>query len=216
MRVERVQGLTTIPTLADECVLASRIALICAPHVARLNAAVHAMSATHGSMPYFDPLDGGQDASVLILLEAPGPGSAPVRFVSRDNPGRSQRNLNRFLGAAGLARADTVLWNTVPWLSAGGQQRALRRSEIVAGITSLMQLLPLMPALRWIILAGRVAQKAGPILGSLNRPFIISAMPHPSPRSLCSDPGLQVAIERTLRNVAMKLRSRVQEPSSAP
>ncbi len=71
-------------------------------------------------MPLFDPRDGGAAARLLILLETPAPGFGPndgeQRFVSRDNATGTARNLHRFLADAAIPRADTILWNTVPWI----------------------------------------------------------------------------------------------------
>ncbi|WP_179187110.1 uracil-DNA glycosylase family protein [Sphingomonas sp. TZW2008] len=120
-------------------------------------------------MPGFDPADGGATARLLLLLETPGPdpcpGRAPSdgapRIVSRDNATGTARNLVRFLGAAGIARGDTLLWNAVPWIvhAPGARNRALRRGEIVAGRASLPPLLALLRRLRVVVLAGRVAAR---------------------------------------------------------
>ena len=37
-------------------------------------------------IPHFDPLDGGSNAQVLFLMEAPGPKASASGFVSRNNP----------------------------------------------------------------------------------------------------------------------------------
>jgi hypothetical protein len=56
------------------------------------------------AIPYFDPLDGGVGASVLFLLEAPGPRAVASGFISRDNPDETAKNFHEFNAAAGLAR----------------------------------------------------------------------------------------------------------------
>lgn len=41
-------------------------------------------------IPDFDPDDGGVNAEVLFVLEAPGPKAVTTGFVSRDNPAHDQ------------------------------------------------------------------------------------------------------------------------------
>lgn len=100
-------------------------------------------------VPHFDPLDGGVDSRVLILLETPGAGMTADDAVSRDNPTGTARNLLRFSAAAGLSRDVTLLWNAVPWLvhAPGARNRPLRRSELREGLGLLPGLLALLPRL---------------------------------------------------------------------
>lgn len=59
-------------------------------------------------MPYVDPLDAGTDARVLIILEAPGPGTNASNlnpgsgFISSDNDDWTAENLWRARQASGL------------------------------------------------------------------------------------------------------------------
>lgn len=46
-------------------------------------------------IPFFDPLDGGVNASILFLLEAPGPKAIKSGFVSRDNPDNTAKNFRK-------------------------------------------------------------------------------------------------------------------------
>jgi hypothetical protein len=84
------------------------------PHVGPLMGLVRDLRSRGLDVPNVDPNDGGVNAKVLILLETPGPKAVASRFVSRDNPDPSARNLGRVLDDARLARADVVLWNVVP------------------------------------------------------------------------------------------------------
>lgn len=117
-------------------------------------------------VPHFDPLDGGDQAGLLVLLETPGPGVSPVRFVSRDNPTGTARNLGRYLDEAGIDRRDMVLWNSVPWIvhAPGARNRRLRRGEIEEGLLLLPGLLGRLSSLRIVLLAGRVAAQAAPAI----------------------------------------------------
>ncbi|MBY4638689.1 hypothetical protein K6L44_01465 [Gluconacetobacter entanii] len=84
-------------------------------------------------MPYFDPLDGGVHASMLVLLERPARHPMRPRFVSRDNPGPAQQNLKRFLLEANVPRKMTVLWNLIPWLPPDDHPvSSVRRADIEA------------------------------------------------------------------------------------
>ena len=141
-----------------EALWARKVAALGAPHVAALERYRASIAAAH-VVPHFDPDDGGDRARVLLLLETPGPRMAdvvgPARIVSRDNPTGTARNISRLSAAAGLARVDTVIWNTVPWVihQAGAANRAPTRAETAAGLALLPGLLDRLPALRVAVLA---------------------------------------------------------------
>lgn len=159
-------------------------------------------------MPLFDPNDGGALARLLILLETPGPGSdAGDRVVSRDNPTGTARNLRRFLGEAGIARRDTLLWNTVPWIvhEPGARNRPLRRGEIRDGLATLPSFLALLPRLRIVVLAGRVAREAGLVVAAECPGVTVLTMPHPSPTIVCTSPAIALSITQTLTEAARLL-----------
>lgn len=62
--------------LADAGAVAARMKELRAPHMAALTAFVEELRAEAGhgvEVPYFDPWDGGVEATILFLLEAPGP-----------------------------------------------------------------------------------------------------------------------------------------------
>lgn len=153
-------------------------------------------------MPLFDPADGGASARLLILLETPGPGDAGDRQVSRDNQTGTARNLTRFLDEAAIARRDTILWNTVPWIvhEPGARNRPLRRGEIREGLATLPDFLALLPRLCVAVLAGRVAGEAAPVLADCCPRVAVLTMPHPSPTIVCTSPE----IARTIRNTLMQ------------
>ncbi|MCW0308083.1 hypothetical protein NB725_002511 [Pantoea ananatis] len=113
----------TCTSLLDPFLREERLAAVTAPHVAALNRWVSGLRQHGVELPWFDPADGGTGAGLLVLLQSPARSSPSPRFVSRDNPGPAQQNLGRFLAEAGIARRDSVLWNTVPWVSDGPQKR---------------------------------------------------------------------------------------------
>lgn len=191
-------------TLADPDVLAGRAAARGAPHVAALGGYVAGLRARHGAVPDVDPADGGTGARLLLLLETPGPGAAPLRFVSRDNPTGTAANIRRFTAEAGIARADTLIWNAVPWVihAPGARNRAPRRGEVAAGLAELPGLLALLPDLAVAVLAGRVAAAAGPALARARPALPVVEMPHPSPTIVCTAPAIAARIRAALRTAA--------------
>lgn len=162
------------------------------------------LEAIHGTVPHFDPRDGGDRARVLLLLETPGPRGGPVRVVSRDNPTGTARNLTRFCAAAGLAREDTVLWNVVPWLihRPGATNRAPTRAETEAGLALVPGLLALLPHLRAVVLCGRHAAGAEPAVAASRPGLPILRMPHPSPTYVCTAPAIAGRIVAVLTEAA--------------
>ncbi|WPP02422.1 uracil-DNA glycosylase (plasmid) [Pseudomonas sp. HR96] len=163
-----------------------------------LNKWVDARSLGARRLPYFDPLDGGVDAPVLILLESPARDCSWPRFVSRDNTGPSQRNLKRC-----LVREQTILWNLYPWLpDLDSPAEAITRSKIVEGITLLKEVMDLLPRLRVLILAGSVAQRAAPEIKQHGPELNLLVMPHPSPLSVCQHPDVATNIVTTLTRAA--------------
>ena len=167
--------------------LAQRRTLLTLPHVAPLTAyAVGLRAAGPGiqalgvqaagfQVPDFDPLDGGAAARVLFVLEKPGPGIVLGGFVSRDNDTPTAEAIHAFMRQAGLPRAQTVLWNLVPWWNG---TTAIIATERAAGLAALKALLPLLPRLDTAVLVGRTAGAARPLLGGLR--VLTSA--HPSPQ----------------------------------
>ncbi|MFC3124397.1 uracil-DNA glycosylase family protein [Pseudoroseomonas globiformis] len=160
-------------------------------------------------VPGPDPLDGGVGARLLLLLETPGPGMRAVDIVSRDRPGGTAANLRRFLGAAGIARQDTLIWNVVPWVihAEGALNRPPRQAELRSGLQYLPPLLDLLPALRVVVLAGRFAAAADAPLRAVRPTLSVLAMPHPSPTFVCTSPAVPARIMAALNAAAEMLSS---------
>ncbi len=137
-----------------------RRGLLSAPHMAPLTGFVQMLRAQAGLfVPDFDPLDGGTDARLLMILEKPGPTVAPPKgsgFVSRDNPTETARAIRDGMATAGVPRKGVAIWNTVPWWN--GTMR-VRVAEARDGAGVLADLLPLLPDLRCVVLAGAVARR---------------------------------------------------------
>lgn len=191
--------------LADPEALAARRALIDSPHIAPIRALAARIAAERGApVPAPDPLDGGVGARMLLLLETPGPAVLRTGFVTRDSANGTAANLFRFLAEAGLSRADTLIWNAVPWLihAEGARNRAPRRAEVAAAAPYLAPLLDLLPRLAVAVLAGRFAGEAAPSLAALRPDLPVIRVPHPSPTYVCTAPKVPERIRRGLAEAA--------------
>lgn len=123
------------------------------------------------NIPHFDPLDGGINAEVLFLLEAPGPRAVKSGFVSRNNDDPTARNFLALNHEAGITREGTIMWNIVPQYL--GDVNSIRRptaSELRVGITHLFELLNLLPELRVVVFVGAHAYNAANQALSIQRP----------------------------------------------
>jgi hypothetical protein len=165
--------------------LASRLEEIEQSHIAPLTAFVRRLRASVGveaSIPFFDPWDGGINAEVLFLLEAPGPKARNSGFISRNNPDETAKNFFELLSEAGIPRKASVLWNIVPWyIGTGAKIRSARSSDIAEGIQSLDELLNLLPKLRGVVLVGRKAQSAEKVIRGSRPDLFVETCSHPSP-----------------------------------
>ena len=181
-----------------------RRASLGAPHMAALERYRSQVAATWGEVPHFDPFDGGNEATCLMLLETPGPRAGAIRFVSRDNPTATARNIARFSDAAGLPRRSMVLWNAVPWVihAPGARNRAPRRAEVATGIALLPGVLECLPRLRVVVLAGSVAARAASTIEEARPDLPLVAMPHPSPVYVNTAPSIAPRIVSALRAAA--------------
>ena len=188
---------------------ARQVLLETAPHTAPIRTlAGRIREATGRPVPDPDPLDGGVEARLLLLLETPGPRmSHEHAIVSRDKSGGTGANLRRFLGAAGIARGDTLIWNAVPWIihAPGALNRAPRMAELRAGLEFIPALLELMPRLRVAVLAGRFAAAAEPVIHAARAALPVLSMPHPSPTYVCTSPAIPTRIAAVLEEAAALL-----------
>ncbi|MGX7707335.1 uracil-DNA glycosylase [Methylobacterium sp. Gmos1] len=203
-------GPATPKSLADPGAVAARHALVeVSPHLAPLRRlAGRIRTERDRPVPEADPLDGGVEARLLLLLETPGPATGRTAFVSRDNPTGTAANLFRFLSQAGIARADTLIWNAVPWVihEPGARNRAPRTGEIRAARAYLPPLLALMPRLAVVVLSGRVSQTLAPDLAGIRPDLPTVAIPHPSPTYVCTSPLVAQRIAAGLAEAARHLR----------
>lgn len=152
------------------------------PHVAPLARYVEALRAKQPDWQFqdFDPLDGGAEADMLFLLEKPGPMTSPTGkrkgsgFISRNNNDPTAQAVFEFMIEAGIARKRTALWNVIP-----GWNETIKTTnlEVRRGIDELKELLPLLPNVRTVVLVGREAQRALPLVQAMGLRVFTSAHP---------------------------------------
>lgn len=196
--------------LADSDIRAARRRRLREPHIAPLTTFVEALRALAGpsaSIPDFDPCDGGINAELLYLLEAPGNKAVLSGFVSRNNPDETAKNFFELNRAVRIPRERTVTWNVVPWyIGTGTRIRAASQTDIDAGIPSLAWLLDLLPSLRAVVLVGRKAERAASIIARLRPEIRIFRSPHPSPLFVNNAPANRDRIRIVLQEVAQYLQ----------
>lgn len=199
--------MTDLPKLlADPQARADRRTQLHEPHIAPLTGFVGALRDEVGPsavIPDFDPWDGGIDAEILYLLEAPGPRAVASGFISRNNPDESAENFFELNAEAKIPRKRTVTWNVVPWyLGDGNSIRAANRTDLAQGVRFLPRLLSLLPKLRAVVFVGRKAEYARETVMEQLPNVKVFYCPHPSPQCLNTNPGNRRRIIEVLREVA--------------
>jgi len=178
------------------------------PHIKPLIQYLDAVRQAMGpecELPCFDPCDGGVDARVLFLLEAPGRKAVGSGFISRNNPDSSAKTMNELLSEAGIHRHKTLLWNIVPWYVGNGKQiRPVNQRDKRRAMPFLADLFHLLPRLRAVVLVGRPAQSArGEIQKLVDLP--IYECWHPSPLALNGRPHRRSEMLAVFRQVAHEI-----------
>jgi uracil-DNA glycosylase len=193
-------------TLGDPEARQLRLTELHEAHIAPLTSFVESLRAEAGpgaAIPYFDPWDGGVEAQILFLLEAPGAKAKGSGFVSRNNPDETAKNLFELCRKAELHRKKTVIWNAVPWyIGTGARIRAATPSDLEAGLRPLSRILDLLPNLQAVVFLGRKAEKARPEIERLRPKLSLFVCPHPSPMFVNHAPGNRGRILVALREVA--------------
>ncbi|MXO74785.1 uracil-DNA glycosylase [Altererythrobacter aerius] len=200
--------------MRNPAVRAARLAALYERHIAPLTDFVHWLRARDSNeYPYFDPADGGVEASILFLLEKPGPMTVPEGkglrqgsgFISRDNDDPTAEASFRFYREAGVDRQQSVIWNVIP-----GWNGTIKvaPAELRAGVEDLATVLELLSRLNTIVLVGRKAARAEPLIRQLGDYAIFNSA-HPSGQVRAGNPHLwaeipvtwKAAWEETLRRL---------------
>ncbi|KLE32477.1 hypothetical protein AAW00_12795 [Aurantiacibacter luteus] len=171
--------------MRDPAVETGRRAALDQPHIAPLTEFVHSLRARdYNEYPFFEPADGGAEASILFVLEKPGPMTVAKGrgfregsgFISRDNDDSTAEASYRLYREGGVDRRQSVLWNVIPGWNGTIKVTA---SKLKAGVDDLERLIALLPRLQSIVLVGKRAARAKPRLEGLGR-FSIFQSAHPS------------------------------------
>ncbi|MGE8098089.1 uracil-DNA glycosylase [Pseudomonas fluorescens] len=190
-------------------VKAARLLQLHEDHMAPLTRFVEELRVSAGTgaaIPYFDPWDGGVEADVLFLLEAPGPKAVGSSFISRNNPDETAKNFFNLTNEAGLQRKKSVVWNAVPWyIGSGTKIRAANPKDLEAGLRPLPMLLDLLPHLKAIVFMGQKAQKARSQVELLRPDLALFSCPHPSPMFINRLPGNRARAKEALQIVSSYL-----------
>lgn len=198
----------------DPTEITRREAQIDLPHAAPLNRWVRALRERLGPnaiVPWFDPADGGIEARILWLLEAPGPKATRERggsgFISCNNNDASAQNTWQTREEAGVPRKLVVHWNAIPYyIGSETKIRAFNRGDVAAVGPLLAELLGLVGwqrttsaagmvrcqrtlHLQVVILGGKAAQRVWGEYGPQDGRLHIIECPHPSPTNLNTRPG---------------------------
>lgn len=195
--------------LKDKAECARREAMLLEPHMQPLLNYLNDMKNSLGldcETPMFDPCDGGVDARVLILLEAPGPKAVGSKFISRNNPDRTADNMNKLLRVAKIPRKDTILWNIVPWYI--GDSRKIRpaiREDISLALPFLKKLIEILTNLDFIVLMGKPARSAILDIRKIsNKPILCAA--HPSPKVANIYPEKMLETQHLFNQISLDLK----------
>lgn len=193
-------------TLASGTERVTRLALLSQRHVQGLAQLAGRMRAEKGpsyEIPNFDPLDGGVDAKVLFLLEAPGPKAVESGFVSRNNPDETAKNFFLLNAEANIDRRHTIIWNAVPWyIGSEIKIRPAKRVDVREADEWLAELLATLRQLRLVVFVGKKALLAQDVV-RVSRPDVaIMTMPHPSPMFINRAPGNRDRILAVLQELS--------------
>jgi hypothetical protein len=199
--------------LRDRSVLERRLSQIDEPHVAPLNDWVRRLRERLGPaaiVPWFDPADGGTAATILWLLEAPGPKATRERggsgIVSCNNNDGTAENTFLTRTEAGVDRRLVVHWNVIPaYLGTDSKIRAWDPTDVAAAAPLLAELLGLLPELRYVILGGRAAQAAWAAHAPEGIHLQVIEGPHPSPVNLNPRPAERPLVVAAWRSAATAL-----------
>lgn len=164
-------------------------------------------------IPHFDPLDGGIDARMLIVLETPGPRAVSTNFVSRNNPDPTAKNLFNTCASLDIRRQDTIIWNIAPWfISTETQSKNARDEDARRGIPLLLRLLAMLPNLSEVVLCGGKAKLAAEEIRQLGT-YRVTETYHFAARAY-NIPSQKQQIMQKMQPIADRLKWQTQNPPS--
>ncbi|RLA41704.1 MAG: uracil-DNA glycosylase [Gammaproteobacteria bacterium] len=187
----------------------ARLAQLNEPHIAPLTGLLKSLRKEKGEgyhIPNFDPWDGGVDAEVLFLLEAPGAKARDSGFISRNNPDETAKNMFELNQEAGISRKQSILWNAVPWYIGSEKKiRPARADDVAEGLDALSSLVKLLPKLKVIALVGKKSQLAESHIRAMNPDVLVYCCPHPSPLFVNRRPENREILLNAFRSIKNQL-----------
>jgi hypothetical protein len=194
-----VMSLDEPKSLKSKAACAERRRFLASPHMEPLTKYVTGLRkrcrvAGRGAVPDFDPLDGGTNARLLLVLQNPGPKAIESGFISRDNNDQTAANTFHLLREAAVPRDQTALWNIVPWVP----ERSMTDTDLNDGAAELERVIQLLPHLRAIVFVGLKAQLGA---GRVRLPHGLRTFSsyHPGPKVMASYPEYRALILREFR-----------------
>lgn len=161
------------------------------------------------NLPYNDPLFGGVDAELLIMMKAPEADAAPdktgARFLCFDNADAGAANIFEAFRRSGIARDRCIAWNICPFPIQAGAPTA---SELRRAMPYTKELIELLPRLKVVLLLGSPPAKGWDqrLLGGREGITVVAGA-SPSP------PGINSATNRASFESAVQQAAAVLETS---
>ncbi|WP_207974536.1 uracil-DNA glycosylase [Parafrankia sp. BMG5.11] len=111
-------------------------------------------------------------------------------FISRDNDDPTAEASFRFYREAGVERGQPVVWNVIP-----GWNGTIKvtSAELRTGVEDLAELLAVLPRLQTIVLVGRRAARAEPLIRRLGDHAVFHSA-HPSGQVRAGNPHVRADI----------------------
>ena len=188
-----------------------RLGLLHEPHISKLTQLVEQIrkAEQNFSVPWFDPMGGGVNAKVLLLLQDPSDTAQNgTGFISPDNPYPTAYNTTNFRDKADLIPQELIHWNIIPWKMERGFGIELNRAS-----SYLCKLLHLLPNLKIIVCMGKNSEKGWNQIKPDNpckkgwirinndelncRNLIVLSCPHPSNQGIGGANGNRIVDGRT-------------------
>ena len=168
--------------LRDASAVSQRQSLLETARVAPLGELVLRLRAERRAedVPWFDPLEAGTYARILLLHEAADRSIAPARggsgLVSSDNDDESSEAMWHLLREAGIdRRAGLVTWNIVPWYV--DPAVGVTEADVAAAQPWLQQLIYLLYGMSVVVFVGERARESWHL--NISRAELLTC-PHPS------------------------------------
>jgi hypothetical protein len=182
-------------SLRSDAACTERRRFLASPHMEPLaNYVIGLRVGGRGAVPDFDPLDAGTNATLLLVLQNPGPKAVASGFISRDNNDQTAANIFHLFREADVPRNQTALWNIVPWFSG----LSVTDTDLDDGAVALEGALQLLPHLKAIVFVGLKAQR-GASRVRLPHDLRTFSSYHPGPKVMARHPNYRALILEQLR-----------------